>query len=914
MKTDLNNARSARDTRGDRSLRAALARVLLTVFLLSCLFTGIPYASAASGISPKLTGSVPEWAVSSSQRFTFDFSEEDLQFYSEHEAIRITSRPGMEVSGGRLLTKTDKSLGIATRGYLGDDYGIAGGSAGFRYSMTEGSIVVLLRVHGDSLKKSDSGLRITFENGMLTVRDDFTKKSFSADISEYDGGGKEAAVDISDKPYGVQIDVNGRTVMKIDYAESAAANSGYSVSNYSSVLTFRDASGTVLGVSENSTMQRAGHMVLVMEKVNGYVDDLYVDRTEIDQTLPEADTPRTINYGNWVAADDLSRTVRVGNAASAPRQDRTVGVFYFLCWVGAGIHVQDNTKIYLELGTDGLKKYLTDKGGEAYWAEPYFGYYRNTDAWVYRKHAYMLDAAGVDFIFLDVSNGEVFTEGHTILFDTWLQIRKEGGRTPQICFLTGDNSETFEKDMKNLRRGVYSEKNYAKYEELFFKWEGKPLVFGNISGVSSELKQYLSENFTVRGCWAWCDKDGYWSWLDETWNDGSGNFVQHKGRDLNGKFEQMVVTAGHHPSASKGRSYVNGVQPNNYADDFMFSWDESRKGLGFKSQWDAAISADPSVIMITGWNEWIAGNGRGMDYMALTNVKNVCYVDQFNPEFSRDIEPMKLRTGVGFGDNFYYQMVDNIRRYKGIDAPEQAYGQKTVSPGDTGAWAEVGPEYRDTIGDVEFRNTFSYDKGFKYMNGTGRNDFDYAKVSQDSDRLYFLVKTVNDVCSASDSTWMNLLIDTDMDHSTGWEGYDYILNRSRADGRVSVEKFDGSSWSSTVIGEAEYTVDGAYMTISADKKLFGFEHGSAANFDFKWTDNSTETGEIMEFMDLGDTAPNDRFNFRYISDAESYEKAIGGGASEKQGSNAAIIAVVAVTSLLVVAAAGTVVFVNRKKH
>ena len=35
------------------------------------------------------------------------------------------------------------------------------------------------------------------------------------------------------------------------------------------------------------------------------------------------------------------------------------------------------------------------------------------------------------------------------------------------------------------------------------------------------------------------------------------------------------------------------------------------------------------------------------------------YVDLFSPEYSRDIEPLK-----GFyKDNYYYQMVNNIRKY-----------------------------------------------------------------------------------------------------------------------------------------------------------------------------------------------------------------------------------------------------------
>lgn len=81
------------------------------------------------------------------------------------------------------------------------------------------------------------------------------------------------------------------------------------------------------------------------------------------------------------------------------------------------------------------------------------------------------------------------------------------------------------------------------------------------------------------------------------------------------------------------------------------------------------------------------------------------YIDQFNPEFSRDGEPMKLRDGVGFGDNYYYQMVDYIRKFKGIESEELAGGQAAIDiHGELSQWDGVSPEFRDTIGDVEFRN------------------------------------------------------------------------------------------------------------------------------------------------------------------------------------------------------------------
>lgn len=35
-------------------------------------------------------------------------------------------------------------------------------------------------------------------------------------------------------------------------------------------------------------------------------------------------------------------------------------------------------------------------------------------------------------------------------------------------------------------------------------------------------------------------------------------------------------------------------------------------------------------------------------------------------------------------------------------------------------------------------------------------------------------------------------------------------------------------------------------------------------------DNSTVSGNVLEFMDLGDAAPNSRFNFRFVGDDPYY--------------------------------------------
>ena len=146
---------------------------------------------------------------------------------------------------------------------------------------------------------------------------------------------------------------------------------------------------------------------------------------------------------------------------------------------------------------------------------------------------------------------------------------------------------------------------------------------------------------------------------------------------------------------------------------------------------------DPFVMMLTGWNEWIAGcfykDNQSIFINARTNFE---YVDQFNCQYSRDGEPMRNVNGEGIGDNFYYQMTDYIRRFKGIAETPVADHQSTVDIYDKTTWDKIGLCYMDSVGDTELRNSRSYDIDYGYINNTGRNDFDYAKVSQDSQYFY----------------------------------------------------------------------------------------------------------------------------------------------------------------------------------
>src|SRR5680860_163602 len=144
------------------------------------------------------------------------------------------------------------------------------------------------------------------------------------------------------------------------------------------------------------------------------------------------------------------------------------------------------------------------------------------------------------------------------------------------------------------------------------------------------------------------------------------------------------------------------------------------------------------------------------------------FVDQYNAEFNRGIQPMKG----GYTDNYYMQMAQNIRRYKGVRPIPRNTGLQTIAlDGEFIDWTEVGTEYRDTRGDTFHRDALGY-AGIHYLNQSGRNDIVTSKVALDDEHIYFYAETSDDLTSSSDSNWMLLLIDADQDAKTGWYGYD----------------------------------------------------------------------------------------------------------------------------------------------
>ena len=262
-------------------------------------------------------------------------------------------------------------------------------------------------------------------------------------------------------------------------------------------------------------------------------------------------------------------------------------------------------------------------------------------------------------------------------------------------------------------------------------------------------------------------------------------------------------------------------------------------------------------------------------------------------------------------------MVENIRRFKGVRAVDKGTGSVDIDmAGDLSEFDSVGPEYLDTTGDVTHRDS-KLISGEAVVNDSGRNDIVRVKVSKTDKYTYFLAECASDIVAGKAPNWMNLFIDSDQSRQSGWEGYDFIIGRTLEDGKLSVEEFTDTSWKGYNKGWAEFTVSGNKMAVRIESEIIDL--GGRDNFDFKWADNSTVSGEVMEFMDLGDAAPNSRFNYRYIKEGGTISHSIRSSSqvsdndgSESKGLDGPVIAVI-ITTLLAVAAAVVFVISNNKK-
>ena len=477
---------------------------------------------------------------------------------------------------------------------------------------------------------------------------------------------------------------------------------------------------------------------------------------------------------------------------------RTVGIFY-ITW-------HDEGKFNLRSPYGGDVTRTLQKAPEArldayhpawkewslHWGEPEAGYFLSQDRWLIRRDLSMLSDAGVDVLILDVTNAVLYWDEWTVLFDEMQKMRSLGNPVPQFCFWA------FNGNVVNVVTQLY-EHIYKKgiARDFWFQWQGHPLLLYNAepdhdaNGGGYNAGSYPKEIydfFTLRNMW-W----GYYEWgghryvgTEDSWSFGyemnDDRVAAMQPRDLasrhQGRLEEMAVTPAQHPISITGKSWRRETKEpalNQYdmPDSAYVPWlgktvaHPEGYGIYFQDRWNEALSVDPDFIYINDWNEWTAGKYRsglapGSETVSgpttfLGRENPFYFVDQYNAEFNRSIQPMKG----GYTDNYYMQMVQNIRRYKGVRPQPVTHGYNMTAT------------YYDTRGDVIHRDHNGYG-GLHYTDTTGRNDIIETSIYVTRKDIVFEVLTDSALTPSSGSNWMLLYLDADS-LSSGWEGFDYLV-------------------------------------------------------------------------------------------------------------------------------------------
>ena len=586
----------------------------------------------------------------------------------------------------------------------------------------------------------------------------------------------------------------------------------------------------------------------------------------------------------WVFTDGLGRTSLTYEDVGAPRADKTVAMFYWTWHIEGGFTAKTpvNLQQISEQYPDAIRDYNHEiwEGTNTYWwNESIYGFYKTNDAWVLRKQAELLTNAGVDVIFTDNTNGDLtWNVSYNALLKEWDDAMTDGLKTPKLSFML----PFWDQNYTNIQlTAIYQDLFRAnRYPNLWYYRDGKPMVMAipaSFNPNNSPVEKEIANFFTFRA-----GQPGYvvdqtdyrtWGWLSmypqakyyESSKDKANGIVDQitVGVAMNHNYKLGMLAAMSGDNIA-GRSYTS-----TYQDRYDKEGAEASKwGYNFAEQWNYALEVDPSVVFVTGWNEFRVGRYEVWPEDSEAGVPNA-FPDQFNDEFSRDIEPTKGN----LKDHYYYQLVNFVRQYKGANPIPTPSAKTTI---DLGAgqdqWKAVEPYFGAYIGNTEHRDALGYGS-VQLTETSGRNDIIGAQIAHDDEFVYFNVECAADITPYTDSLWMTLYIDCDQQNQ-GWETFEYVINKSAAGAdTVVLEKFTGNGYDSEKVADCAYTVDGRYMTVKVAKSDLGLS-GDDYTINFSWTDNvhdeggySKFSGDIMDFYISGDVAPGARFKYSYVSKA-----------------------------------------------
>ena len=561
-------------------------------------------------------------------------------------------------------------------------------------------------------------------------------------------------------------------------------------------------------------------------------------------------SPRISAFGDpLVATDALGRTLPDYDEAGPEKPDRYVGLFYWL-WHGPLRNDTDTFDISRALEKDPER---TEWPFLAYyWGEPEAGYYRSSDEYVLRKHLDLFCLLGIDFLYLDFTNLVIDSDELHLLLRLIREMKRDGYDPPRLVPFF--NTDPIPKIEEFYRDFFLDPAN----EDCWFVLDGKPLVLSPQRPLSC---REIDEAFTWRRMWAGRDADGFWHYFDD--------YPQTPAYRPDGRPEQIVVSAGKGAPLWDYHIYGSKSSTKDSVPVYDRYWTTSRSGEGlfFEEQWQEAYRIAPLILCVTGWNEWKAEAWPATDDLVAAGITfqgrklekgEAYFVDEFNAEFNRDLEPLKG----GYSDNYFYQLAAHIRRYKGMRPPPEASPSKKIRiDGNFDEWRQVSPRFDDFVGELRLRDSEGAPPGIRYTDRTARNDIAETRVTYDRKYIYFYVRTAERTTSWQDSCWMMLYIDADRDKRTGWEGYDFVVHREIVSPEETTLKKRTPEGNWETVARCAYRQKGCEMEIAVPRSALDML--SAPDFHFHWVDNVPSTDDIEAFFTHGESAPERRYDYRY---------------------------------------------------
>lgn len=245
-------------------------------------------------------------------------------------------------------------------------------------------------------------------------------------------------------------------------------------------------------------------------------------------------------------------------------------------------------------------------------------------------HVDLLVKADVDFIFIDLTNGEQpdILKGAHAICKRYSHLVNKGKKVPGVVMWC----------MRPEATHIMHSEFYSKYDpRVFFVYQDKPLMLVRpYPRIDAPLDtSALPKGYTYRTMWAlWSDPTIMWSMRNAN--------LPYGGYRTKDGLEQMPVAF-----ATQSLHMFNDADP---------SMQKGRRGRDggkfFKECLDLVLTNKPMVMTVSTWNEWLSQNvsstpGRG------------AFTDIFGPEFSGDCEP-----SVEHGRKYYDMLVAAIKEFK----------------------------------------------------------------------------------------------------------------------------------------------------------------------------------------------------------------------------------------------------------